>query len=179
MLATSYANALDKLSYRPEVKRLALMNDDTIRWSVPIGDLLPEGRALTVDLADEPGLSAIFLRVRPDATPKGGVCLDDGSVVLAYLNVCTHMGCKLVHDGYDQLLTYRPSTSSQVGEAAAVVGPCSCHGTTFDAMRCGMVVLGPATQNLQQLSLELSDDTLTAKLDDKTDVPLHETWPNS
>jgi len=159
------------------------MSSRGVRWTVAVGDLLPEGRALATDLADEPGSSALFLRLRLGTLPKHAVSLPDGSVVLAFLNVCTHMGCRLIREEHDQLLAYRPPgpEDSPADSATAVIGPCSCHGTTFDAARGGLVVLGPATQDLQRLDLELDREanTLVATLPDTDDIPLHETWPDS
>lgn len=66
--------------------------------------------------------------------------------IVAYSNICTHMGC--------------PITDYQQEEK--VLGPCSCHFTTFDLAKDGQVVLGQATQNLPRLLLETDGDDIFA-----------------
>lgn len=66
--------------------------------------------------------------------------------VVAFSNLCTHMGC--------------PITDYQV--EAKVLGPCSCHFTTFDLAKAGQVVLGQATQNLPRVLLETDGDDIYA-----------------
>jgi arsenite oxidase small subunit len=67
--------------------------------------------------------------------------------IVAFATDCTHMGCPLIG-------LYKPEHD--------VLGPCSCHFTTFDLARRGMVVIGQATQNLPQIILEVEDDTIYA-----------------
>ena len=73
--------------------------------------------------------------------------------ILAFSSICPHMGCRLEAN---------PLAVERCPDTAAlkqlVCGPCACHGTTFDLVREGLVVLGPATQNLAQLKLQLSGD---------------------
>lgn len=70
---------------------------------------------------------------------------DDRSVV-AFSNICTHMGCPVTE--------YKPEHK--------VLGPCVCHYTTFDLAKDGQVVLGQATQNLPRLLLETDGDDVYA-----------------
>lgn len=100
--------------------------------------------------ADEPqffdyplaGQSNILVRLGKRAI--GGVGEDRD--VVAFSNICTHMGC--------------PITEFQAEHN--VLGPCSCHFTTFDLALDGQVVLGQATQNLPRLLLETDGDDIFA-----------------
>lgn len=75
----------------------------------------------------------------------GGLGTDGDVVAFSYL--CTHMGCPLVG-------LYRDDHK--------VLGPCGCHYSTFDLRRNGMVVLGQATQNLPQVTLDIDGDDIYA-----------------
>jgi arsenite oxidase small subunit len=75
----------------------------------------------------------------------GGLGPDGDVVAFSYL--CTHMGCPLVGLYKDQ---------------HKVLGPCTCHYSTFDLRHHGMVVLGQATQNLPQVTLSLDGDDIYA-----------------
>lgn len=75
----------------------------------------------------------------------GGVGTDGDVVAFSYL--CTHMGCPLVGLYKDE---------------HKILGPCSCHFTTYDLRHNGMVVLGQATQNLPQITLAVEDDDVYA-----------------
>lgn len=66
--------------------------------------------------------------------------------VVAFSNLCTHMGCPITDYVPEHL----------------VLGPCSCHFTTFDLGRDGQPVLGQATQNLPRLLLEADGDDIYA-----------------
>jgi arsenite oxidase small subunit len=59
--------------------------------------------------------------------------------IVAYSALCTHMGCSLV-DAYDK--THK------------VLGPCSCHFTTFDLSLDGMPIIGCATEPLARVLLQ-------------------------
>ncbi len=83
--------------------------------------------------------------VKLGARAGGGVG-DDGDIV-AYSYSCTHMGCPLVGLYKDE---------------HKILGPCGCHFTTFDLTRHGVVVLGQATQNLPQITLDIADGHLYA-----------------
>jgi Rieske Fe-S protein len=74
-----------------------------------------------------------------------------GGYLVGYSPICTHMGCRLVRGPDDHNVIYNSN-----GQEQLTCGPCPCHGTTFDLLRQGLVVLGPATQNLAQLKLDLS-----------------------
>lgn len=78
----------------------------------------------------------------------------DGGFVIGYSAVCTHMGCLLARSDSDHDVQYSPDGNDG---HQVTCGPCPCHGTTFDLIKCGLVVLGPATRNLPQLRLALVD----------------------
>jgi len=68
------------------------------------------------------------------------------SDVVAFSNICTHMGCPIID--YDA--------------EHRVLGPCSCHYTTFDFAHDGQVVLGQATQKLPRVVLDVDGDDVSA-----------------
>lgn len=74
----------------------------------------------------------------------GGIGQDRS--VVAFSNICTHMGCPITDYNADE----------------RVLGPCVCHFTTFDLAKDGQVVLGQATQNLPRVLLELDGDDIIA-----------------
>ena len=67
--------------------------------------------------------------------------------VVAYNQLCTHMGASLAG-------TYK--------DRHQVLGPCPLHLTTFDLTRHGMVVSGHATESLPQIVLEAAGDDIYA-----------------
>lgn len=83
--------------------------------------------------------------VRLGHTAAGGIG-PDGDVV-AFSTDCTHMGCPLRG-------SYRPEHG--------IFGPRACHFTTFNLAHRGMVVIGPATENLPQILLDVEGDDLLA-----------------
>ncbi len=83
--------------------------------------------------------------VKLGAPAHGGVG-EEGDIV-AFSYACTHMGCPL---------------NGLYKDEHRILGPCSCHYTTFDLTRGGLVVLGQATENLPQITLALDGDDLYA-----------------
>jgi arsenite oxidase small subunit len=77
--------------------------------------------------------------------PVPGGAGPDGDIV-AYSNLCTHMGCPVSYDAGQR--TFR----------------CPCHFSTFDAELGGQMICGQATENLPQIQLAYNakDDSLTA-----------------
>jgi arsenite oxidase small subunit len=74
----------------------------------------------------------------------GGVGPD--SDIVAYSNLCTHMGCPVSYD------------------ASARTFKCPCHFSVFDAEMHGQMICGQATENLPriQLAWNQKDDSITA-----------------
>lgn len=70
----------------------------------------------------------------------------DGDVV-AFNYICTHMGCAL---------------NGLYNHQYRMLGPCPCHFTRFDLTKNGMVIIGQATQNLPQITLELQGGDIYA-----------------
>ena len=66
--------------------------------------------------------------------PVPGGVGPDGDIV-AYSNLCTHMGCPVAYD------------------AAERVFKCPCHYSMFDAELAGEMICGQATENLPQIDL--------------------------
>jgi arsenite oxidase small subunit len=77
--------------------------------------------------------------------PVPGGAGPEGDIV-AYSNLCTHMGCPVSYDTSQR--TFR----------------CPCHFSTFDAELAGQMICGQATENLPQIQLAYNakDDSLTA-----------------
>lgn len=76
--------------------------------------------------------------------------------LVAFSNICTHMGCAVL-----------PPTKRSILEDTYLAGPCPCHMTMFDLSRGGMVIIGPATEALPQLSLKLIEPAQTmVRIDD-------------
>jgi len=143
----------------------------TTTWKTDVGDLLPEGQVLEVHAAEgPPAASAFFVRVRTGTIARAKD-LDDGSQVVAFLNVCPHMGCALIREADSSLLSYDPD------EKDVIAGPCSCHGSAFDLVRHGLVVMGPSTANLPRLTVEKDNSILTAELARAQLDPRSECWP--
>lgn len=69
----------------------------------------------------------------------------DGDIV-AYSNLCTHMGCPLMYD------------------AASRSFKCPCHYSMFDPEKSGQMICGQATEDLPQiqLSYDAATDTVHA-----------------
>jgi arsenite oxidase small subunit len=74
----------------------------------------------------------------------GGV--GPGGDIVAYSNLCTHMGCPVSYD------------------ADARTFKCPCHFSVFDAELSGQMICGQATENLPrvQLAWNEKDDSVTA-----------------
>lgn len=145
-----------------------------LQWKLAVEDLPQPGTAVIVEESGGLPSTAMFLRVRTKKKPAGAVELDDGSYALAYVNVCTHMGCRLIPGKEGKL-----NEGGGLEEEEAVVGPCKCHGTRFDLLRGGVVVLGPATEHLPVLTLKLKSSELEASVKDTGQDPNLENWPNS
>ena len=144
------------------------------KWIIALDQLPPEGKIAVVEPEGDGTSTALFVRIRTDTAPEGSLDLDDGTHALAFLNVCTHMGCRLVR-GTEGDLTPSRSTTGLVPKA--VVGPCPCHGTSFDLLKRGLVVLGPATQDLPVLALTAVPSGLEAHLMNPDRDPRQEGWP--
>lgn len=121
-------------------------------------------------------------RIESSEVP-GAVAIGPGGYLVGFAPVCTHMGCLVFSekdDGKKGILAYKRAGGSE--SESLVCGPCPCHGTTFDLMKGGLVVLGPATQNLPQIKLEVEGNRVIAKgwiTNDRQDVdPRFENWPD-
>ena len=106
-----------------------------------LGDLAP-GDVVNFEYPTEGTRCSLFRLGRPAA---GGLGPDQD--IVAFATDCTHMGCPLI---------------GSYNATEDILGPCSCHFTTFDLARRGMVVIGQATQNLAQIILDIEDDTIFA-----------------
>jgi arsenite oxidase small subunit len=76
---------------------------------------------------------------------KAGAGVGKEQDVVAFSNLCTHMGGPL--NG-----TYKSEHKA--------LGPCPLHLTTFDLTRHGIVIAGHATESLPQARLEVEGDDI-------------------
>lgn len=115
-------------------------------------------------------------RVSVGSKPPGAA-EDNGYYYLAFGNACTHMGC-ILFDGKGSGSGCVQYTLDEEGKSHVVCGPCPCHGTSFDLIRGGLVILGPATQDLPRLNLKINNGKLVARtwLSGAKD-PRAEQWP--
>jgi Rieske Fe-S protein len=154
-------------------------------FSIPLDQIGAFGVPAVYQRADDKAFHLSFV-VRVCAPVPGAIEEPtQGGYLVGYSPVCTHMGCRLVRTSDDSNVVshnvvYHPDTN---GAEELNCGPCPCHGTTFDLLKNGLVVLGPATQNLPQLKLELNAEKtdVTAngwiENDRQQKDPREETWP--
>ena len=123
---------------------------------------------------DQPFVGSFVVRIETETHwphPSGGF-------LVGYSPVCTHMGCLLVRKEDDHHVVHALGAN---GDEVLTCGPCPCHGTTFDLLKRGLVVLGQATQNLAQLKLTVEPDTVKTDgwiENEKQHIdPREETWP--
>ena len=83
--------------------------------------------------------------------PPGALDLGGGECLIAYSRKCTHLGCALVSS--------QPDSGELPLEGTSI--RCSCHFSSFDLEKQGLVVLGPATSFLPQVSLEAINEPIT------------------
>lgn len=136
---------------------------DTVDFGVP-RLLKPVGNESTAD--------AFMLRIHTPVPGSRSNPEGEGHFV-AFGNACTHMGCLLAGQDW-HFVSYKEPTDSSPEEV--VCGPCPCHGTSFDLTREGLVILGPATQNLPQLELDIQGRVATGWRNNAID-PRDENWP--
>ena len=104
--------------------------------------VFPEGHVGPNDANDMANAATVLVRVPEDALrlpPERASWAPQGLV--AYSKVCTHAGCPVA--------LYR---------AAAHQLFCPCHQSTFDVLRGGRRIFGPAARGLPQLPLEVAAD---------------------
>lgn len=89
------------------------------------------------------GTNNFLTRINDEAW--GGVGSDND--IVAFNNLCTHMGCGM---------------AGQVKPDKEMAGPCTCHYTTFDLSKGGLVVSGAATMDLPQVRLDVEGGDIYA-----------------
>lgn len=128
----------------------------------------PEGRPFVLkDDNDAP----VAFAVRLSFDAAGSFDMGEHGHLVAFGNACTHMGCLLVTDA-EGPVEYDPA------QRRLVCGPCPCHGTSFDLTLRGLVILGPATQHLPQLTI-IDQDEHTLRVEPQHGIvdPRDERWP--
>lgn len=147
-------------------------------WSTQLENLRPDDvdRPFKLVSDTEDGRSNeldAFVVVTDDAV-DGSLPFPDApnKFLTGFSNICTHMGCRLAKEG---VALARDPTK------ALILGPCPCHGTTFNLSQGGVVVLGPASQHLPQLTLAISEQsgTVSGIFPTGGQEPLEEQWPIS
>ncbi len=83
--------------------------------------------------------------VKLGAQAIGGIGPEGDIVSFNYM--CTHMGCALI---------------GMYNHDHRMLGPCPCHFTRFDLTKNGMVIIGQATENLPQVTMELEGEDIYA-----------------
>lgn len=151
------------------------------RWIRKISDIIEFGKPYILEGSSDTGPSppeAFVVKLHEATGGSLKVQNIDGHFV-AFGNACTHMGCLLVKRDEDgtNLIKYEKAIDGT--EQSVVCGPCPCHGTTFDLTKKGLVILGPATQNLPQLKLDIEGDSVIAKKWLSSVDPRVQSWPYS
>ncbi len=123
-------------------KRVGVRFFDTVEIG-SIQDLVL-GEPLSFSYGGKAPFNSCFL-IKTGRRSGGGIGPDQD--VVAFSNLCTHMGMNL---------------TGQYNADHAVVGPCPMHLTTFDLTRHGMVVSGHGTESLPQVVLEAQGDLIVA-----------------
>ena len=152
-----------------------------VTWHRKLSDIVSYGKPYLLEATgDEIGVpipDAFIIRIHEHVQGSVSLPNEDGEL-LAFGNACTHMGCLLIsgRDSDQHNIHYTEPTRNSPGKV--ICGPCGCHGTMFDLTKAGLVILGPATQHLPQLALEIVGDEVIAK-DWRQGVvdPRQERWP--
>lgn len=99
-----------------------------------------------VRIFDLENFPSIFVtRLRCEAKPKWSVA-HDGTYIVAFSRICTHMGGHLVGNRHDG------KKIASIAEEYVI--RCPCHLTCFDLCNGGLVVIGQATAKLPQVELQ-------------------------
>ena len=154
-----------------------------VTWHRKLSDIVSYGKPYllkaTADKMGVPIPDAFVIRIHKHVQGSVSLPNEDGELI-AFGNACTHMGCLLISDGDNDQHNIHYAEPTPNSPEKVVCGPCVCHGTTFDLTKAGLVILGPATQHLPQLALEIAGDEVIAK-DWRHGVvdPREERWPMS
>ena len=128
-----------------------------LKWSCKVSDIKEFGTPYMLEA--QPDVPDAFI-LRIHGPMPGSIPAPDskGGHFIAFGNACTLMGCLLVTNGDMGQSKINYNQGLIDSEQRLVCGPCPCHGTSFDLTMQGLVILGPATQNLPQLNLKVKDD---------------------
>ncbi len=112
--------------------------------------VFPEGHTGPDDTFAMANSATVLIRVPPEELelPADRVA-DAPHGLIAYSKVCTHAGCPVA--------LYR---------AAARELFCPCHQSTFDVLRGGKRIFGPAARPLEQLPIRIADDGIVTATGD-------------
>lgn len=149
-----------------------------IKWTKKLEDINPDKLdtpfTLQSDSADHSSSQInAFIAVIEEPAPGSEPFPDRlDRYLIGFSNFCTHMGCRLAKEG--------TKLDRDKITGALVCGPCPCHGTEFNLSKGGVVILGPASQHLPQLTLSVSDDKseVIGAFPSGNDDPTEEQWPN-
>lgn len=128
---------------------------------LPLATIAQVGVPYLLDVAADASARVFVMRFERQVI---GALAHGGHYYVGFGTACTHMGCVLV-------------PRHGMGARGDICGPCPCHGTTFDLTLGGLVVLGPATQDLPQAVLEVQGDAIVATAWVRDPDPRDEHWP--
>lgn len=158
----------DELRRTPWRRGVRLV-DDTGR---PVAaDAVVEGMILSAFAEDAPkeSLAAPVVVIR---LPAGKLALPPGrstwapNGILAFSKICPHAGCAIS--------MYRYPIYAPGAPGPALV--CPCHYSTFDPLRGGELIFGPAGRALPQLPLDVDDEGNLRAAGDFSEVPGPSWW---
>ncbi len=141
-------------------------------WRILLSDLAEFGVSYFLPSESSGDYGAFAIRTHEQF--PGSIDHPDGGAVMVFANACTHMGCVLVEDGVQDIVSY--ARDAQGTPARLTLGPCPCHATSYDLSKSGLVTLGPASQDLPQMQLGIEGGELVATAVGAVD-PRVETWP--
>ncbi len=136
-------------------------------WKLPVNDITEPGRLYILN-PDEPPEAFV---VQTEFDIPGAYKIADNVYLVAFSNVCTHMGCHLYSNSGNNNVHYGKE------EKQLSSSPCPCHGSSFDLVKGGLVILGPATQNLPQLKLKIDGENIVTDGYINNPDPQFENWP--
>ena len=116
---------------------------------------IPIDEALTLEVGQVATNDDDLIAVCVGRRVAGAAAINDEKYLVAFSTICTHMGCHLAQ------VRHEPEDGASTD--SLTLGPCACHGTLFDLLKSGLVVLGPATQNLPQLRLMRDEKRIYAE----------------
>ena len=150
-------------------------------WQIKQEDVQEFNIPYKMNVEGEPQKGAVVnvfvLRLRHEVPGSVAATERGDGYFVAFSNSCTHMGCMLLSEYGVKCSRLRFGPTEASHEHSVVCGPCPCHGTSFDLAKSGLVILGPATQHLPQLQLEIQGESVIGSQWRGAVDPQLENWP--